>query len=95
MREMTREDLGVFLDATQKVCSFCDALHCDTCQVPNLVTKYKNTVSDKEKAYAEAEAAEQRARAEALKVSHFLMPLQMLQTCLFVSAVTLLRQALP
>ena len=61
---MIREDLGVFLDATQKVCSFCDALHCDTCQIPNLVTKYKNTVSDKEKAYAEAEWVYETGREE-------------------------------
>ena len=54
MREMTREGLGVFLDATQKVCSYCDALHCTTCHIPKLVEQYKNAVFDKEKAYAEA-----------------------------------------
>ena len=64
MREMTREDLSVFLDATQKVCSYCDALHCGTCQIPNLVTKYKNIVSDKEKAYAEAEWVYETGREE-------------------------------
>ena len=64
MRSMNREELSVFLDATQKVCSFCDALHCDTCQISNLVTKYKNAVSDKEKAYADAEWVYETGREE-------------------------------
>ena len=64
MREMTREGLGVFLDATQKVCSFCDALHCTTCHIPKLVEQYKNAVSDKEKAYAEAEWVYETGREE-------------------------------
>ena len=61
---MNREELDIFLNATQKVCSYCDAVDCDTCQIPNLVTKYKNSVSDKEKGYAEAEWVYETGREE-------------------------------
>lgn len=64
MRSMNREELGVFLDATQKVCSFCNAVNCDTCQVSKLVEKYKNIVDNNERQRAEAEWIYETGREE-------------------------------
>ena len=64
MRDMNRENLGVFLGATQKVCSYCDAVNCDTCQIPNLVTKYKNIVANNEKDRENAEWIYETGREE-------------------------------
>ena len=41
---MVREHLGVLLDAKEKLCNSCDAIHCDTCYVPKLIEKHKELV---------------------------------------------------
>ena len=50
---MTREELDVFMAATQKVCSYCEGENCDTCHISKLVEKYKNIVESEEKERAE------------------------------------------
>ena len=42
--DMTREHLGVLLDAKEKLCNSCDAIHCDICYVPKLIEKHREQV---------------------------------------------------
>ena len=47
---MTREQLGVLLDARDKLCAFCPAVECETCYVPRLIEKHKRMVAEKNEA---------------------------------------------
>lgn len=42
---MTREQLGVLLDAREKLCNACSAVECETCYVPRLIEKHKRQVA--------------------------------------------------
>lgn len=61
---MTREELGVLLDAKEKLCKSCDAVHCDTCYLPKLMDKHYTNVVKYEKQRAEAEWIYETGRSE-------------------------------
>lgn len=61
---MNREELGVLLDAKEKLCTSCDAVNCDTCYLPKLMDKHYNNVVNFEKERAKAEWVYETGRSE-------------------------------
>lgn len=51
---MTREKLGVLLDAKDKICNYCDAIYCDICRVPKVIEKQTKVVKETEKKKCES-----------------------------------------